>query len=217
MSFIVFLESIRIHAQDEIKSSAENMFEDIITKVLNNYAKLGLSTGIIDISEEINSGCFNSLKQVLNCFDSECLLKWLIDVTRVKYLFDGVKLWLPLNNFNGIIHFSWLVSSIDLSITHSLKKILDENRSLITRKTIDEFNNGLRDAMKCAASKGLSKGDFIFYGSDELKRILNETDNETDKHVNKWLLDKIIKENDDLVGINIFLNPRYDHIINFKW
>ena len=218
MSFIRKLEEIRINASNAICADAKYKFDNKIKEELNEYAKLGLSSGTIDMSIEIDSEWFKDLKQLYDFDYSSDALKWLIDATVNNPLFDGVNMWLPPNcNVNeniGIIRFRWYISKDQsASITHSLKGILEENNLLITNNTKANFNNQLREAMKSVAGKGLSKGDFSFYEVGALGRILSMENN---RDLCKWLVDKTLEEQKDLDRINIHLHPIYSSIV-FKW
>lgn len=219
MSFRDELESIRKNAHNEICAVAKNMFENEVKEVLINHAKHGTSTGKIYMSEQLDSLWFMDLKELFNFVYSSDALKWLIKNTiNDNPLFDGITMELPLNcdvvSNAGIINFKWYISKDQKeSITHSLNDILEENKILIINKTKDEFNNELREAMKSVASKGGSKGEYSYFGNQDLARVLGIKDS---RDLSKWLLDKIIKENEDLVGINFDIHIIYNKIV-FNW
>lgn len=219
MSFRHNLENIRIIAYNQICSVAKKMFEDTVKEVLINHAEHGMSTGKINMSGLLDSSWFTDLKELFNFGYSSDALLWLIKNTiNDNPLFDGITMKLPLNcDFNvnvGIINFEWYISKDNSdSITHNLNDILKDNKILIINKNKDEFNNELRECMKSVASKGRSEGEYSYYGNQDLARILSITDN---RELIKWLLDKIVKENEDLVGINFHIHARYNKIV-FKW
>jgi hypothetical protein len=69
--------------------------------------------------------------------------------------------------------------------------------------------------MKLVAAQGKSKGKFSYYSYDTILRILD-----IDKcDLCKWLIDKTLEEQEDLKGIDIYLDPNSSSFsgIIFKW
>ena len=210
------LDEICKNAKQEILDVARNTFEDILKRELNNSAMLGLSSGKINMEGELNIAWFTRLYQLLEPCYSNDVFKYLIQFTTLNPIFNGVKIYtytVPNSN-HAMIYFDWHVSKDEISITNCLKDILDENRLLIMNKVKTDFDNKLRQHMKFVASQGLCKGEFNFYGDTSL--LANILDFSECRDVYKWLLDKILKENEDFSGIDIYVHHCWSKII-FKW
>lgn len=216
MSFKDTLEDIRKNAHAEICASAINIFEKEIERQLIDSAKYCLNTGKVSMYGELNNTCFKDLTTLVDltysAYDSpyEKTLNWLLDKISKNPKFNGVSMWISNET---VINFKWSVSENEFSITKSLNNIIEENKILIINKAKTDFSNIMREKMKFVACKGLSKGEFDFEEYQLLKRVLNINDT---KKVYKWLIDKILEEQEDLQGINIYPDPHFDRII-FKW
>ncbi len=212
MLFKNTLEQIRKNAYDKICTTAKNIFEKKMEEELVKSAKVCLYSGEMNMYDELNSPWFNKLQKLLNS-DYENTIKWLIKEACKNHIFNGVNMSCSPIFKTAIISFKWDVSDDLLSITHSLKNILEENKILIINKTKSDFINGLREEMKLVAGKGLSDGEFFFYSGNLLARILDL--NKT-RDLYKWLIYKSLEEQEDLEGTNIYLDPTFDRI-RFKW
>jgi hypothetical protein len=218
MSFKDTLEDIRKNAHAKILASAINIFEKELERQLIDSAKYCLNTVKVDMYGELNNTCFKDLTTLVDltysAYESpyEKTLNWLLDKISKNPKFNGVSM--RISN-ETVIHFKWSVSENEFSITQSLNNIIEENKILIINKAKTDFSNIMREKMKLVAGKGLSKGEFDFEFKEYqlLKRVLNINDT---KKVYKWLIDKILEEQEDLKGINIYLNPHFDRII-FTW
>jgi hypothetical protein len=128
-------------------------------------------------------------------------------------MYNGVSMC--ISSCQKSIDFKWSVSKNELSITHSLNNILEENKIIIINNCKNNFNNKLREEMKLVAAQGKSKGKFSYYSYDTILRILD-----IDKcDLCKWLIDKTLEEQEDLKGIDIYLDPNSSSFsgIIFKW
>ena len=220
MYFIEELENIRVHSRKEIELLAIKSFENILKENLWFMTSKGLKEGNLYILEEKNKEWYINFKYILeSCkpysqyyvVNSDIVFDFLIKYIHSSSVFSGIELVADFTR--GKIHFSWNLSSEDMTITKELHELFEERRTFIINETKNEFNNLLREEMKVAAKKGVRQGYFYFENSDNnylLKNILNTTKTDNTDYdiykyydICKWLLNITLKEQKDLTGIKI--------------
>ena len=233
MSFIKELENIREYAEKDIIELAKNTFEDILKDTLRFMVLNCSNEGKVYIAREKKEEWYINFKYILDSskpysqyyeINSDIVFDFLIKHIHSNPVFHGVELN-PDFKF-GNIHFSWSLSSEDMSITKELQKLFEERRTFIINETKNDFNNLLREEMKIAAKKGVRKGIFYFVKSQNdflLKNILEKTETINtdygfykDYDICKWLLNHTLKEQKDLTEIKIHVEE-IPVKVSFSW
>jgi hypothetical protein len=141
MLFKDTLEDIRKKSYDQICTIAKNTFEQELKEVLVDSAKFILDEGKIKMFIITQQQWFKDLKILLDFeYENYKVFEWLINETIKNPIFDGVNMWLSSDPKTTSINFKWNFSENELSITHLLKNILEENKNLIINQMLIYFD-----------------------------------------------------------------------------